>query len=55
VVKRYCAPVPGVKFNEAELRADFPNGGRLRLFGADNPHALRGLYVRNGTELRKRL
>lgn len=44
VVKRYCAPVPGVKFNEAELRADFPNGGRLRLFGADNPNALRGLY-----------
>lgn len=44
VVKRYCAPVPGVKFNEAELRADFPNGGRVRLFGADNPNALRGLY-----------
>jgi hypothetical protein len=43
-VKRYCAPIPGVVFNEAELRADFPNGGRVRLFGADNPHALRGLY-----------
>lgn len=43
-VKRFSAPIPGVKFNEAELRADFPNGGRFRLFGADNPHALRGLY-----------
>lgn len=43
-VKRYCAPIPGVKFNEAELRADLPNGGRVRLFGADNPDALRGLY-----------
>jgi hypothetical protein len=43
-VKRYAAPVPGVGFNEAELRADFPNGGRVRLFGADNPASLRGLY-----------
>jgi phage terminase large subunit len=33
-----------VKFNEAELRADFPNGGRFRLFGADNFDAMRGLY-----------
>lgn len=43
-VKRYCTPIPGVKFNESELRADLPNGGRIRLFGADNPNALRGLY-----------
>lgn len=43
-VKHYAAPIPGVKFNEAELRADFPNGGRVRLFGADNANALRGLY-----------
>jgi hypothetical protein len=33
-----------VIFNESELRADFPNGARVRLFGADNPDALRGLY-----------
>jgi phage terminase large subunit len=43
-VKRYCSPIPGVRFNEAELRADFPNGGRVRLFGADNADALRGQY-----------
>jgi hypothetical protein len=43
-VKHYCRPIPGVAFNEAELRADLPNGSRLRLFGADNPDALRGLY-----------
>lgn len=43
-VKHYCAPIPGVKFNEAELRADLPNGGRVRLFGADNYDALRGMY-----------
>lgn len=43
-VKHYCAPLPGVRFNEAELRADLPNGGRVRLFGADNYDALRGMY-----------
>lgn len=43
-VKHYCAPIPGAKFNESELRADLPNGGRVRLFGADNYDALRGMY-----------
>lgn len=43
-LKHYAGTVPGTSFNEAELRADFPNGGRVRLFGADNPNALRGLY-----------
>lgn len=43
-VKHYCAPIPDVKFNESELRADLPNGGRVRLFGADNYDALRGMY-----------
>lgn len=43
-LKRYAAPIPGVRFNEAELRADFQNGGRVGLFGADNADALRGQY-----------
>lgn len=43
-VKHYASPIPGVRFNEAELRADFPNGGRFRLYGADNYEALRGQY-----------
>jgi len=30
--------------NESELRIDLPNGGRVRLYGADNPDSLRGLY-----------
>ncbi|WP_250645557.1 terminase large subunit domain-containing protein [Salidesulfovibrio onnuriiensis] len=34
-----------VKFNETELRADFENGARIRLFGANNPDSLRGLYL----------
>lgn len=29
---------------EYELRLDLPNGGRVRLYGADNPDSLRGLY-----------
>lgn len=44
-VKAYCQPIPGVHFNESELRADFPNGGRLTLYGADNPDSLRGAYL----------
>lgn len=37
--------IPGIKFNEAELRADYPNGSRITLFGADNPDSLRGLVL----------
>lgn len=43
-VKHYTSPIPGMSYNESELRADFPNGARLRLFGADNYDAMRGLY-----------
>lgn len=44
-VKRLTADIPGVQLNESELRADFPNGSRVRLYGADNPDRLRGLYL----------
>jgi len=44
-LKYYSNVIPGVTFNEAELRADYPNGGRVRLYGADNPHILRGIYL----------
>lgn len=43
-LKHYAGAIPGTTFNESELRADLPNGGRVRLYGADNPDALRGLY-----------
>ena len=43
-MKHYAAPVPGHTVNESELRIDFPNDGQVRIFGADNPDALRGLY-----------
>jgi phage terminase large subunit len=35
----------GATLNESELRADYPNGGQVRLHGADNPDALRGIYL----------
>lgn len=44
-VKEFCGKIPGIKFNESELRADFPNGARLSLYGADNPDSLRGIYL----------
>jgi len=43
-LKRYSAPVPGININESELRVTYPNGCSIRLFGADNADALRGLY-----------
>lgn len=44
-VKRLTADIPGVTYNEAELRANIPNGAQVRLFGADNPDRLRGMYL----------
>lgn len=42
--KKFSAPIPETKINEAELRIDYPNGSRLQLFGQDNADRLRGLY-----------
>jgi len=44
-MKRYARVVPGVTFNESELRVDFPNGSRITLYGADNPDSLRGITL----------
>ena len=44
-VKFYAGVIPKVKFNETELRADFPNGGRIMLLSAEHPDALRGIYL----------
>ena len=46
-LKRYSAGIPGRVVNESELWIGVPsNGGgsRIRIFGADNPDALRGMY-----------
>jgi len=42
MLKHYSRPIPGIAYNEAELRADFPNGARIQLFGGDAPDTLRG-------------
>lgn len=41
---RYSDPVR-VQQNASELWVELLNGARIRLFGADNPDALRGLYL----------
>ena len=35
----------GAGVNESELRVDYPNGAQVRLYGADNMDALRGIYL----------
>jgi phage terminase large subunit len=44
-LKKFSRAIPDISINEAELRVDYPNGGRIQLFGCDNPDALRGLYL----------
>jgi phage terminase large subunit len=44
-MKHYAAPIPGIAINESELRIDYPNGAQVRIYGADNPDALRGIYL----------
>lgn len=42
-LKDYSRPIPGIAINEAELRVDYPHGGRIQLFGSDNYDAMRGM------------
>jgi hypothetical protein len=44
-LKHYGLAIPGASVKEAELSLELPNGGRLRLYGADNPDGLRGIYL----------
>lgn len=39
------AGAAGAAIRESELRVDFPGGARIRLYGAENPDALRGLNL----------
>ncbi len=43
-LKHYSAPIPGLKISESELWIEYPNGARVRLYGADNYERMRGLY-----------
>lgn len=40
----YTAPIPGRHVHESELRVTMPGGAQVRIYGADNPDSLRGLY-----------
>jgi hypothetical protein len=42
---RHYARQIGADINESELRIDLPNSARVRLYGADNPDRLRGMYL----------
>lgn len=44
-LKRFAAPLLGAAPNESELRIDLLNGSMIRLYGSDNPDALRGPYL----------
>jgi len=55
LLKEYLKDIPNVEFNESELRADIyrphlKDKVRIILLGAENPGALRGLYL-DGTVL----
>lgn len=44
-LKHFTSKIPGVKRNESELWVELPNSARIRLFGADRPDTLRGIYL----------
>ena len=44
-LKAYTAPFPGRVAHETELRVTLPGDKQIRLYGADNPDALRGVYL----------
>lgn len=44
-LKHFSKGVPGLSVSETELRVDYGNGSRIRIFGCDNPDALRGIYL----------
>ena len=41
----FAGGIPGVKFNETELRCDMPNGSRITLLSSEQPDSLRGLFL----------
>ncbi len=45
-LKHYTQNIPGVEYNEADLRIEIPhNKSRLMLLSAENPSSLRGIYL----------
>jgi phage terminase large subunit len=44
-LKEYTDFIPGRRINESELWVELPGGARIRIYGADNPDRLRGIYL----------
>ena len=44
-LKHYARPLLAKPPNESELYVELINGARIRLYGADNPDRLRGIYL----------
>lgn len=44
-LKRYSQPIWAKPPNESELYVELVNGARIKIYGADNPDALRGGYL----------
>ena len=44
-LKHYAGPILAGRPMESELSVELVNGAKVRLFGADNPDALRGIYL----------
>jgi len=44
-LKFYAGVIPGRQFHETELRVDLPNDSQIRIYGADNPDSMRGIYL----------
>jgi hypothetical protein len=40
----FARKIPGTQISNQELAVTFPNGNRIKLYGADNPDSMRGLY-----------
>ena len=43
-LKRFAEPIPGIRVSESELFVEYPNKGRVTLYGADNDRGM-GLYL----------
>ncbi len=43
-LRHYALKLPRSSVNESELWVQLPNGARIRIYGADDPDSLRGLY-----------
>jgi hypothetical protein len=51
LAKRLYGQVPGVSFNETEMRVDLPDGARILFLGSENADAIRGATLNGGVVL----